>query len=251
MISLKRTALIKTWFRLTCLLALVVFVSCQPDREYRQLIEQVSQNGILSAMEQTMQPNFAVISPEILDSALHHSRTYQDVLSRLDLQNLSRDQRTQLDSLQRNLRANINRWEQYRSDPSLYSISAEVKKQLTRQDLSLEERLRIIGRRMDVAEEYYRAAKINIRSPLPERSQLAAHKQILGLRLLSEELPDSIRQAALPHADSRELLQKVKRTTLYVKDYLAFCESLWFEHLDSLVRRNGDVLSIRKTANPQ
>lgn len=240
----------KTWLILAA--AFLAFGGCRPGQAYERLIGQIQQDTILSTMERSGRAHFAVIPSELLDSALQQSRHYLFALDRLQLQKLNREQRAGVDSLQRRLRENFERWSRYRSDPSLYNIAAEIKRQLGRSDLSLENKLQFIGQRLEEAEIYYRAAKQNIRMPSPERSQLAVQKQILGLKLLSEELPDSIRQASLPEADRQVLLVKVEKATLLLKDYLAFCESLWFEHLDSLVQKgNRSILSINAPANPQ
>jgi hypothetical protein len=101
----------------------------------------------------------------------------------------------------------------------------------------LDQRLIDINRRLEMAEPYYQAAKFNLRRPSPERSQLASQKQILGLRLLSVDLPDSIRLSSLKREQYQYLLTTSRAAHLQIKDYIAFCESIWFEHLDSTLQK--------------
>lgn len=222
---------------LLSLVAIVaVLAGCRPNAAYHQLSRQIREDSLLIALHRSSQSDFPLLPPPLLDSALYRAKGYQLELQQLERGTLNEEEKRHLDSLARGLRARTQDWMQYQKDPARYSLGATIKRRLSQQDQSLEEKLRSIETCLDQAGPYYRAAKENIQAPAPERIRLATQKQVLGLRLLTQELPDSIRKAPLDEPNKQKLRRKLDEARLHLKDYIAFCESLWFEHLDSLQR---------------
>jgi len=211
--------------------------SCRQDNVYTDLISQMQNDEALITMSELTHTPFAVIDPNILDSALARNKRYQHRLSILEESKLSESTLEERNSVLRTLKENDLIWRQWQTDPALYNLSGEVKRLLNQHSLPLNERLVAINQSLNQAKPYYQAAKANLSLPVPERSQLAAQKQISGLRLLSEELPDSIRIASLASTTNQQMLSNSRKAHLQIKDYLAFCESLWFEHMDSLIQK--------------
>ncbi len=121
------------------------------------------------------------------------------------------------------------KWSTSRNDPSLYNLPGYCKKLLMDNEISLPERLGFIKERLADSKSYYDSAKTLVRNPLPSKSLLAAQKHLLGLDFLQRELTDSLKKANFVHALKREFESELIDTRLIVKDYLAFCESHYFE----------------------
>lgn len=131
------------------------------------------------------------------------------------------------------------RIQQYRHDPSTYNLGGALKQVLAAKQAPLARRLKAIKMQMEQAPRYYGYAKANIHAPIPERCRLAAEKQRLTLDFLSNELQDSLGRLERNEAEARQFQATVEKARIAVKDYLAFCESLYFEHQDSLINRPG------------
>lgn len=121
------------------------------------------------------------------------------------------------------------KWSTSRNDPSLYNLPGYCKKLLMDNEVSLPERLGFIKERLADSKSYYDSAKTLVRNPLPGKSLLAAQKHLLGLDFLQRELTDSLKKANFVSTLEREFRLELIDTRLIVKDYLAFCESHYFE----------------------
>lgn len=122
-----------------------------------------------------------------------------------------------------------SKWSSCRQDPSLYNLPGYCKKLLTTEGTSLPEKLGFIQEHLAESEAYYEAAKQLIADPLPNKTLLAIQKQVFGLEFLAKELPDSMARAGFVPELAQRFTTDLQRTRLVVKDYLAFCESMYFE----------------------
>lgn len=240
--KLKKNETFATWVKrqwgawlLLCLLA----GGCSQDKAYRQLVAQISSDEVLTAMQELtgVLSSCTVIRPDLLDSALIRNDRYRRGLSLIAEKQLSQAQVQERDSLLRAMADHRRHWQQWQTDPARYNLSAEVKRLLSQHQFPINERLLAIDLCLSNAVRYYQAARKNLRRPSPDRTQLAAQKQILGLRLLIEELPDSMQRASLAQEQRRQLIDRTRSARLQLKDYIAFCESIGFEHRDSLLRQ--------------
>ncbi len=121
------------------------------------------------------------------------------------------------------------KWSSCQQDPSLYNLPGYCKKLLVVQDVSLPEKLGYIQDQLKESESYYRAAKELIDTPLPNKTLLAVQKHLFGLNFLQKELSDSLSKANLVPESRLRFQTDLERTRIAVKDYLAYCESLYFE----------------------
>lgn len=131
-----------------------------------------------------------------------------------------------------------DKWSSCRQDPSLYNLPGYCKKMLTAEGTSLPEKLGFIQEYLVNSEAYYAAAKELISDPLPNKTLLATQKHLLGLSFLAKELPDSLAKAGYVPELSQRFKTDLNRTRLVVKDYLAYCESLYFELNNDWGREN-------------
>ena len=126
----------------------------------------------------------------------------------------------------------------YRRDPAAYNLGGALKQVLAENKIPLTRRLLAIEAQMKQAPAYYQAAKANLYAPLPARCRLAVEKHSLALEFLSNELSDSLSRSSLSEAEAYRFKKAAEQARMAVKDYLAFCQSLYFEHQDSLILRN-------------
>lgn len=123
-----------------------------------------------------------------------------------------------------------------RRDPSQYNLGGSIQNILSDTHKPITYRLDEIFYTLQKAPSYYDSAKDNIYKPIASKCRLAVQKQLLTMDFLNGSLPDSIRHAPLNATFKKELLQQIKVAKLSVKDYLAYCESLWFIHQDTILQ---------------
>ena len=212
--------------------------ACTADRSLDRLHHTIQQDEILLRMTQMHESDFEVIRTEILDSALTRIRFYENLLLTFSNKSLSAQGIDLRDSLNRTLLKQFAEWNNWRTDPSIYHLGEMLQRTLNQSDRPLEERLRLVERQLEHTPPFFKQARQNLQSPLPTRMRLAVQKQIQSLQFFSNELRDSIDRSKLPPNHKQDLHLQVTEAKLQVKDYLAFCESLWFEHLDSLMNND-------------
>ena len=161
------------------------------------------------------------------------------LLNRIDPQLLSEANRREYDSTRNVIDRARRQLTIYRNDPSVYNIGGQIKQVLARENLRLEEKLGIIGKLLERTGEYYEQARRNIYRPVPGKARIGSQKQLLTLQFLQGELQDSIASAGIAAAERDEILKLAGEARIEIKNYLAYCESLWFENQDSLQTRNG------------
>ncbi len=123
--------------------------------------------------------------------------------------------------------------EQLRSDPSLYNIGGRAKVILANAKTPLNQRLTQIDAQLAKFKSYYDIAKANLRHPDIEKTQLAIRKQLLTLQFLQTELTDSLNRSTFAEPQQQKIVQHRTQAQIAVKDYIAFCRSIIFEHNDS------------------
>ena len=133
------------------------------------------------------------------------------------------------------LKAVLESREHLAEDPAAFDIGGTLESLL---QMDSEVRLQRLETCLANAPAYYETAKALLRRPDPERTLLAIEKQLQILRLLRDSLPALLATSRLEAASKERISEKAYFAKLAVKDYLAFCESLHFEHSDTtLVRR--------------
>ncbi|MBX2873707.1 MAG: hypothetical protein KTR30_16445 [Saprospiraceae bacterium] len=182
----------------------------------------------LAYFEQSPDSFYVVAPSELLEEVGRMDRTYEQLETLKDSilpqshWSKRRSYLQEIDSLK-------EKWSSCRQDPSLYNLPGYCKKLLTLEDISLPEKLGYIQDYLKDSEVYYEAAKQLVDNPLPNKTLLAIQKQVFGLSFLQKELSDSLYQANLVPELRQSFRTDLERTRLAVKDYLAYCESLYFE----------------------
>ncbi|NET30896.1 MAG: hypothetical protein F6K19_02685 [Cyanothece sp. SIO1E1] len=173
--------------------------------------------------------SFYVVAPlELLEEVSRMDRTYAQLENLKDsiLPQSHWGKRRlylhQMDSLK-------EKWSSCHQDPSLYNLPGYCKKLLVSEDVSLPEKLGFIQDHLKESDKYYEAAKVLVDNPLPNKTLLAVQKHLFGLNFLQKELADSLYQARFVPELRQSFRNDLERTRLAVKDYIAYCESLYFE----------------------
>ncbi len=217
-----------SWF----LIPLFLLSSCGKGIGPQNLQEEFDAGQRLLFSQRRPLDSLLLIGPEELS---RWDSFYQSYRHRLDGAPLPEEDRR---ALNRALEETASRIQHYRHDPSAYNLGGALKQVLAAEQIPLSRRLKAIKTQMEQAPRYYECAKANIFAPIPERCRLAAQKQRLTLDFLNNELQDSLGRLEPGGEEARQFQSAVEEARLAVKDYLAFCESLYFEHQDSLINRN-------------
>lgn len=182
----------------------------------------------LAYFEQSPDSFYVVAPTELLEELNRMDKTYQQLENLKDsILPQSHWGKRQLyllaiDSLK-------DKWSSCHLDPSLYNLPGYCKKLLVKEDISLPEKLGYVQDYLRDSESYYTAAKQLVEDPLPNKTLLAIQKHLFGLNFLQKELSDSLYEANLVPELRQSFRIDLERTRLAVKDYLAYCESLYFE----------------------
>lgn len=221
-------------------IAAVVAFRNNPNTTLKRLqrqIERTYQDSIAPMQERGR--TLSIIEPEQLRAEQTYYSGFQNKLESIDQQRLTPKNRGIYQTLSQEVSARLAFLDQLRHDPALYNLGGKLKVTLSRPETPLPTRLEMIEAQLREAMHYFAVAKENLQSPKPEKTQLSIEKQLLTLEFLQSELPDSIALAQLDEAKKAALFDQLQHATLAVKDYLAFCKSLQFEHRDSTFLKPG------------
>lgn len=221
---------------LSCGLLILACTACQSPEQKAQRLEKRILREMPALFAGEILPR--ILTPAALDSITQRCRSYRLQADALGARHSSPKANTALLRIDQLLTDCEARLSAARSDPSWYNLGGHLKTTLAQRDIPLPKRLATLHDQMALTKDWYAAARQNLRSPQPDNTRLAIRKHLLALEFLRQELPDSIAQSSLPEAEKQRCLQAAANTQLQVKDYIAFCQSLLFEHQDSLLRQN-------------
>jgi hypothetical protein len=202
--------------------------------------------GLGARVRHVFEPQPATTIVPVIPSPTHARglralcESFQAELKEIRPESLPAQRRQEYFALERLLVATRRNLLAEQSDPSLYNLGAWLKKALARPDVPLEERWNNIEATLELAAVYYDSAKAILEAPVDyRRAMLAAHKQQKTLAFLQGELTDSLMSAALPSEKHAAIFQRIGLARIAVKDFLAYCQSLAFDHSDAAFRTNG------------
>jgi hypothetical protein len=133
----------------------------------------------------------------------------------------------------------LNELRAWQWDPSMYNVAEPFAKLLSSEHASLEDRLRIIYRRLQNVPGYYTAAKLNIQFPSREHTRLAIDQNEGGLKVFDVELERRIIQSKLGMNERSLLLKRAQAARAAITDYVS-----WLKQLDATLAR-GQTRSFR------
>ncbi|MEL6864578.1 MAG: hypothetical protein AAFP19_09170 [Bacteroidota bacterium] len=122
--------------------------------------------------------------------------------------------------------------ETYWQDPTLYDAGLAIKYILEREDLSIRQRMANIYKRLQQIPPYYEAAKKNIQKAKIRQLNLALRLNRAGFSYLRKDLRTQAQKSVLSSQEQQRFMEKLRLAELAIKDYIAFCNSLIFDHYD-------------------
>jgi uncharacterized protein (DUF885 family) len=149
---------------------------------------------------------------------------WTDSLNKMEYSKLSDNNKISFNIIRNQLAS--DKW--YRSvfkqqewDPSLFNISGECYYIISQPWAPLDERLRILSKRLQNADAYYAAAFKTLRNPTKEHTGMAASQNEGGLSVFGKSLTDSINASHLTVAEKDALNANVTKAVTAIKGYIA------------------------------
>jgi uncharacterized protein (DUF885 family) len=133
----------------------------------------------------------------------------------------------------------LNELRAWQWDPSQYNVADPFSKLLTSEHAPLEDRLRIVYRRLQNVPAYYAAAKQNIQFPSREHTKLAIEQNEGALAVFEVELERRINQSKLSMSERGFLMKRAQTARAAINDYVT-----WLKDLDATLAR-GQTRSFR------
>ncbi|MEZ5043414.1 MAG: hypothetical protein R2828_26190 [Saprospiraceae bacterium] len=223
----------KTTKAFSFLFLILLLSGCKKEPSaFDQWLANFQQNNPLAYFEASPD-SFYLTAPEELQLQWTHLDHFYTQLEALKTAILPKSQWSQRKAYLNQIAAIKTKWAACRNDPSLYNLPGYCKKILSDETISLPERLSLIQQKLETSPFYYGAAKQLIAAPLAPKTLLGAQKHLLGLHFLNHELVDSLQNAPIEIEQKKAFRSALDQTRVQVKDYLAFCESLYFDLNDA------------------
>lgn len=205
-----------TIFNIHLLFLLLLVSACQkPTRQFKQL-----EQG-LSLEEAHTLNDFTPDS--ILEKAWQNGQTLKQELTILSEQLKQQQSDLPYYQLSQRLEGHLKQIKLLQNDASLYNLGGHLKVALSQTQSPIENRLLTCDSLLSKAPAYYAAAKQKLKTPLPDRLELAVRKQVLGLYFLTNHLPDSL--ATLKVGQQENWQKNTVMAKRAMKDYIAWCNS--------------------------
>ncbi|MEP7143853.1 MAG: DUF885 domain-containing protein, partial [Ferruginibacter sp.] len=150
------------------------------------------------------------------------SRRWIDSLNKSGYDQLSDNNKISFHIIKNQLESDIwyqSVFRQQEWDATLYNISGECDYIINQPYAPLDERLKILTRHLQHADEYYRAALAMLHKPTKEHIELAIVQNQGGLTVLGAALTDSIKASHLSNAEKDTLLQNIAKATRAMNGY--------------------------------
>jgi uncharacterized protein (DUF885 family) len=169
-----------------------------------------------------------LVIPDSTSFALHvqFSRDWIDSLNTLDYSGLSDNNKISFNIIKNQLESDIwyqSIFNQQQWDASSYNLSDECYYLIHQLYAPLDDRLRILSKHLENADNYYRAAFKMLNKPTRESVGLSVIQNKGGISIFGKELTDSIKSSHLTITEINTLNQNIDKT---VKVINAFVDSL-------------------------
>lgn len=208
-------------------LCLSILLACSPDRSALNWLNKTERHW---AKLENKQPEWA----EMLDSTALESRLYFLATALTKAQDWTKQAidpavKNKVSALNNRLQTAQDRLLSQKKDPTVYNLGLRLREQFSPDRPFEMSQLDNLQKHLDQAATYYRQAKHKLQEPAPAQCDSAIAQHISSITYLREELGKKIMESNLPKVMSRQLENKINRSCLYMKDYLAWCRSMAFE----------------------
>jgi uncharacterized protein (DUF885 family) len=157
------------------------------------------------------------------------AKAHLDSLKAYDPASLNDNNRTDYLMMQNQLNAaiwSVNEQKAWEWDPSDYNVSGDIAEMLAGNYDSLDTRLHHVYLRMARIPEYYEAAKLNIKNPTKEHTQLAIEQNLGGISVFEKDLPDALAKSHLSDAEKQQISDRAKQVVSAIKSYAEWLKQL-------------------------
>jgi len=173
--------------------------------------------------------NLVIPDSSSFANSIAFSNQWIDSLNKLDYNKLSDNNKISFNIIKNQLESDT--W--YRSvfklqewDPSQYNLSGECDYIINQPYAPLDERLTILSKHLQRADEYYKAGLHNLRQPTKEHLEMAIRQNEGGLSVFGTALSDSIKSSGLTTAEKDSLQQNIKKTIRAMQGYVTALKSI-------------------------
>lgn len=120
----------------------------------------------------------------------------------------------------------LNEFRDWQWNPAAYNVADSFAVILSTDYAPLEQRLRTVSRRLKNVPAYYKAAKANIKDPVPEFLQLGIEQNQGALGVFGEDLERTVAGSKLSAAERADLFTRIATARSAIQDYVAFLKTL-------------------------
>ncbi|MEO1518047.1 MAG: hypothetical protein AAFV95_23710 [Bacteroidota bacterium] len=158
-------------------------------------------------------------------------QAYQQQATQFSPKQLQAEGKQQLEMIEKELariQFELDSVQTHAMDAGQYHLLPGLQANLQASNLSVEDQLRILQRKMQFVPDYFQAAKDNLRAEA-RGYELALQQQRATYLWLDQELLPLARRSALSPQEQQLFGQHVNWAKLAVKDFLAYCKSRWID----------------------
>jgi Bacterial protein of unknown function (DUF885) len=122
----------------------------------------------------------------------------------------------------------INEYKSYQWNPSEYNVCGAFSEILNGSYDSLDNRLKNFNLKMSNIPAFYEAAKVNIKNPTLEHTQLSIDQNLGGLSVFQTDLVNELAKSKLSEPEKQDILQNAKKSEMAILDFTD-----WLKKLDN------------------
>ncbi len=225
-----------------CLFALCLFGSCGPDKQKEVPQAPDASNERFDKYKAWFVEELWKVYPEWASSQGFHnydsilvvpdeearyreldfSKAQLDSLKSYDPSKLNTGNRTDhqiIDNFVRSVDWSLRAMRAFQWNPSQYNVAGGISELLANTSVKLDDRLKNIYMRMKNVQAYYEAAKLYIKNPTKEHTELAIAQTLGSLSVFTKELPDSLKNSSLDESVKADFRSRCEMSATAMKDY--------------------------------
>ena len=218
--------------KIIALIPLFLFFSCSQDYRFEQLISQLE----TQYQEQFRRPKgqaLIIISAKKIQIDLDFCKHQLDALEQFSEADLKQEHQQTKQKYITQLKAKHQQISHYQGQATRYNVGKSIQKVLDHNELPLMKKLSIVKQQLKQTPLYYETAKQNLQQPDGLNAQKALYNHTATFILLTQSLPDSLKYSNWNSNQNQLFRQELEKAILAVKDYMAFCRSLYLNEKQS------------------
>src|SRR6185369_2684922 len=157
------------------------------------------------------------------------SKQWIDSLNSLDFNALDNNNKISFKIIKNQLESDLwytSVFKQQEWDATIYNLAGECDYIIGQPYAPLDERLKILSKHLEHADEYYKAALTTLRNPTKEHLELSIMQNEGGLSVFGATLTDSINASHLNSSEKEMLQQNISKTTKAIQDFVTALKAI-------------------------